>query len=406
MKPWMPFEWIAAVRFLREGRMQSVLIIVGVGVGVAVIVFMSALLSGLQANLIKRTLSSQAHITLLPPEEIARPQGNPDHSALRQQKQAQRLRSIDQWQQVRDRLQGWPEIAAVSPVAAGPAFAVRGDANKAITLDGIDPERYNRVISLAERLTAGELRVGSGETVIGIELARDLGADVGDKLRIATAAGASETLTITGLFDLGNKGVNARNVYVGLRTAQTLLDLVGGVSSIDLALVDLDLAEAVARRIAGETGLTADSWIKTNAQFVTALTSQRVSSDVIRFFVGLSVAFGIASVLVVSVIQRGKEIGILRAMGATQAQMLRIFLLQGGIVGFFGSLLGSGLAWFFLMLWRLLARNPDGTPLFMIGVEPGLVAIAAGGASLVGILAALLPARRAASLDPVVAIRG
>ena len=402
----MPFEWIAAVRFLREGRMQSLLIIVGVGVGVAVIVFMSALLSGLQANLIKRTLSSQAHITLLPPEEIARPQQATDTTALRLQKQAQRLRAIDQWQTLRDRLETWPEIAAVSPVASGPAFAVRGEANKAITVLGIEPERYNRVISLAERLTAGQLRVGAGEAVIGIELAKDLGAEVGDKLRLSAADGRSDTLTITGLFDLGNKGVNARNVYVGLRTAQSLLDLVGGVSSIDLALHDLDLAEQLARRIAGETGLTADSWIKTNAQFVTALTSQRVSSNVIRFFIALSVAFGIASVLVVSVIQRGKEIGILRAMGATQAQMRRIFLLQGGIVGFFGSLLGSALAWSFLMMWQLLARNPDGTPMFVIGVEPGLVALAAGGASLVGILSALLPARRAAQLDPVVAIRG
>lgn len=402
----MPFEWIAAVRFLREGRMQSLLIIVGVGVGVAVIVFMSALLSGLQANLIKRTLSSQAHITLLPPEEIARPQQATDTTALRLQKQAQRLRAIDQWQTLRDRLETWPEIAAVSPVASGPAFAVRGEANKAITVVGIEPERYNRVISLAERLTVGQLRVGAGEAVIGIELAKDLGAEVGDKLRLSAADGRSDTLTITGLFDLGNKGVNARNVYVGLRTAQSLLDLVGGVSSIDLALHDLDLAEQLARRIAGETGLTADSWIKTNAQFVTALTSQRVSSNVIRFFIALSVAFGIASVLVVSVIQRGKEIGILRAMGATQAQMRRIFLLQGGIVGFFGSLLGSALAWSFLMLWQLLARNPDGTPMFVIGVEPGLVALAAGGASLVGILSALLPARRAAQLDPVVAIRG
>lgn len=406
MKPWMPFEWIAAVRFLREGRMQSLLIIVGVGVGVAVIVFMSALLSGLQANLIKRTLSSQAHITLLPPEEIARPQQPTDTTALRLQKQAQRLRAIDQWQTLRDRLETWPEIAAVSPVASGPAFAIRGEANKAITVVGIEPERYNRVISLAERLTAGQLRVGAGEAVIGIELAKDLGAEVGDKLRLSAADGRSDTLTITGLFDLGNKGVNARNVYVGLRTAQSLLDLVGGVSSIDLALHDLDLAERLARRITGETGLTADSWIKTNAQFVTALTSQRVSSNVIRFFIALSVAFGIASVLVVSVIQRGKEIGILRAMGATQAQMRRIFLLQGGIVGFFGSLLGSALAWSFLMLWQLLARNPDGTPMFVIGVEPGLVGLAAGGASLVGILSALLPARRAAQLDPVVAIRG
>jgi len=402
----MPFEWIAAVRFLREGRMQSLLIIVGVGVGVAVIVFMSALLSGLQANLVRRTLSSQAHIVLLPAEEVARPQASSGHDAIRLQKQAQRLRSIDQWQLLRDRLEAWPEIAAVSPAASGPAFAVRGDASKAVTLLGIEPARYNRVIDLGGRLTAGELRVGAGEAVIGIELAKDLGAEVGDKLRLSAADGRSDTLTITGLFDLGNKGVNARNVYVGLRTAQSLLDLVGGVSSIDLALLDLDLAEQLARRIAGETGLTADSWIKTNAQFVTALTSQRVSSNVIRFFIALSVAFGIASVLVVSVIQRGKEIGILRAMGATQAQMRRIFLLQGGIVGFFGSLLGSALAWSFLMMWQLLARNPDGTPMFVIGVEPGLVALAAGGASLVGILSALLPARRAAQLDPVVAIRG
>lgn len=406
MKPWMPFEWIAALRFLREGRMQSLLIVVGVGVGVAVIVFMSALLSGLQANLVRRTLSSQAHIVLLPAEEVARPQSVTGQDAIRVQKQAQRLRSIDQWQQIRDRLSGWVEIAAVSPVAAGPAFAVRGEANKAVTLIGIDPTRYNQVISLAERLTAGELRVGAGEVVIGIELAKDLGADVGDKLRIGGAGSAAETLTITGLFDLGNKGVNARNVYVGLRTGQTLLDLVGGVSSIELALHDLDEAERVAQRIATQTGLIADSWIRTNAQFVTALTSQRVSSNVIRFFVGLSVAFGIASVLVVSVIQRSKEIGILRAMGATQAQMRRIFLLQGGVVGFCGSLLGSGLAWSFLSMWQLMARNPDGTPLFVIGFEPLLIGAAAGGASLVGTLAALLPARRAASLDPVVAIRG
>ena len=406
MKSWMPFEWIAALRFLQEGRMQSLLIIVGVGVGVAVIVFMSALLSGLQANLVRRTLSSQAHIVLLPAEEVARPQAAGEGAAIRVQKQAQRLRSIDQWQQLRARLEGWPEIAAVSPVASGPAFAVRGDASKAVTLLGIDPGRYNRVVDLAGRLAAGELRVGAGETVIGIELAKDLGAEVGDKLRLTGAEGQAETLTVTGLFDLGNKGVNARNVYVGLRTGQTLLDLVGGVSNIDLALHDLDEAEDVAQRIAAESGLIADSWIRTNAQFVTALTSQRVSSDVIRFFIALSVSFGIASVLVVSVVQRSKEIGILRAMGATQAQMRRIFLLQGGIVGFLGSLLGSALAWSFLMLWRMLARNPDGTPLFDIGVEPALVAIAAGGASVVGILAALLPARRAAGLDPVVAIRG
>lgn len=165
-------------------------------------------------------------------------------------------------------------------------------------------------------------------------------------------------------------------------------------------------AETLAQRLAGETGLVADSWIKTNSQFFTALNSQRMSSNLIRFFIALSVAFGIASVLVVSVVQRAKEIGILRAMGTSQGQILRIFLLQGGIVGLLGSLLGSALALLCLTLWRLLATNPDGTPLFPIELPPALVLITAAGASLVGVIAALLPARRAARLDPVVAIRG
>ena len=405
MTPWLPFEWIAATRFLREGRAQSLLIIVGVGVGVSVIVFMSALLSGLQSNLVRRTLTSQSHIVLLPQEEIARPLRDATLGPLLQ-KQAQRLRSIDQWQQIRSHLSQMPEIAAVSPSAAGPAFAVRGDANKSVTLIGIEPEHYVRIIALNEKIVTGQLLLSAGEAVIGIELARDLGAGVGDKFSITTSNGATDTLIITGLFDLGNKGVNQRNVYVGLRSAQTLLDLVGGVSSIDLSLHDIYTAESMALRITRENGLQADSWIKTNAQFFTALNSQRISSNIIRFFIGLSVAFGIASVLVVSVVQRSKEIGILRAMGATRGQMLRIFLLQGGIVGLLGSFLGSTLAWFFLAAWRTLAVNPDGTPLFMITVEPWLFAISAGGASLVGILAALIPARRAARLDPVVAIRG
>lgn len=404
MQPWLPFEWIAATRFLREGRTQSLLIIVGVGVGVSVIVFMSALLSGLQANLVKRTLSSQAHLVILPPEDVARPQDSGEWALV--QKQAQRLRSIDQWQALRTRLETLPEIAAISPVASGPAFAVRGDANKSITLIGIEPENYVKVVELDQKMVSGTLRVNAGEAVIGIELARDLGASIGDKLRINAGNGATDTLTIVGLFDLGNKSANARNVYVGLRAAQSLLDLVGGVSHLDVALHDMYQAETLAQRLHAETGLMADSWIKTNAQFFTALTSQRVSSNVIRFFVALSAAFGIASVLVVSVVQRAREIGILRAMGASQGQILRTFLLQGGIVGFLGSLLGSVLASLFLALWRTLAVGADGKPMFMIEVPGSLVLIAAVGATLVGVLAALMPARRAASLDPVVAIRG
>ena len=274
------------------------------------------------------------------------------------------------------------------------------------SLIGIELEHYTRIVALPEKIVLGSLRLGSGEAVVGTELAKDLGATVGDKMRVTTASGRADTLIITGIVDLGNKAVNQRNVYVALRTAQTLLDLTGGVSSIDLNVEEVFDAERVARHVEAQTGLKADSWIKTNSQFFTALAAQTFSNTLIRLFVGLTVAFGIASVLVVSVVQKSKEIGILRAMGTSRGQILRLFLIQGGVVGLAGSLLGSALGWIFLLLWKGVAKNPDGTPLFIITLEPSLFALATAGATLVGVLAAVLPARRASKLDPVVAIRG
>ena len=152
-------------------------------------------------------------------------------------------------------------------------------------------------------------------------------------------------------------------------------------------------------------GLQADSWIRTNEQFFMALNAQTVSNVVLRFAVGFAVALGIASVLVVSVVQRSREIGILRAMGASRGQVLRVFLIQGGVVGLVGSFAGSAVAAGALELFEGMVRNPDGTPLFAVQFDPMLLAWAAGIATLTGLAAAVTPARRAARLDPVVAIR-
>jgi lipoprotein-releasing system permease protein len=211
---------------------------------------------------------------------------------------------------------------------------------------------------------------------------------------------------VTGVFDFGNKRVNEANVYISLHVAQSLLNLVGGVSSIELRVRDPFEAETIAQIIQDETGQEADSWIKTNAQFFTAMLAQTLTNRLIRFFVGLTAALGIASVLVVSVVQKSKEIGILRAMGTSSGQVLRVFLLQGAVMGLVGSLLGSGLSFVFLALFRSIARNPDGTIMFPIDIEPPLLLATAVGATLVGVLAAALPARLAARLDPAVAIRG
>lgn len=409
MNEWLPFEWIAAVRFLREGRMQSLFIIAGVAIGVAVIVFMSALLVGMQANIFQRVLTSQPHISLERPKQVARPQRADGAGTLvitTIQKPSQRLTSVDQWQKVRDEVRQRVDVSVVSPTVTGPAFAIRGDASAAISLIGIDPDQYTKIVPLPDKIIAGTFRMTSTDMLVGTQLADDLGVTLGDKLRVATAAGGDLTLTIAGIFDMGSRGVNQRNAYVQLATAQNLLNLIGGVSTIDLTVPDPMQADVIAHAIANETGLDALSWIATNNQLFVALNAQTFTSLMIRFFVALSVAAGIASVLVVSVVQRSKEVGILRAMGGSRGQILRVFLIQGAIVGLLGSIIGSILATALMAGWRSVARNPDGTPMFVLAVDPHLYAWAAVIATLTGLLAAVTPALRAAKLDPVVAIRG
>jgi lipoprotein-releasing system permease protein len=233
-----------------------------------------------------------------------------------------------------------------------------------------------------------------------------LGLAVGDKLRLTAANGRQLLLTVSGIFDLGNKGANSRYTFVAFRNAQSLLDLAGGATVIDLVMHDVYQAEVVAREIAMLTGLQADSWIKTNEQFFTAVNAQTTANTAIRFFVALSVGFGIASVLVVSVVQRSREIGILRAMGVTRGQVLRVFLLQGGLLGLGGSLLGSGIGATALYLWQHYMRNADGTVMFALTFDTSLLLQTLVLATLTGLLSAYAPALRAARLDPVVAIKG
>lgn len=408
MNRWMPFEWIAAIRFLKEGRMQTMFIISGIAIGVAVIVFMSAMLAGLQANFIKRVLTSQPQIQLLAPDEVARPlrRGANEVEAPTIQRPTQRTLSIDQWPKIRDQMQAMREVTVVSPTVSGSALAVRGDASRAITITGMDPAVYFKIVRLPDYIVAGEARLTSDDIIVGTELARDLGASVGDKLNIQAASGASRVLRITGIVDLGSKGANQRATYLALRTAQSLLNLIGGVTTIDLTVQDIYAAETLAQEIQASFPVEADSWIKTNAQFFTAVHAQETTNTLIRLFVGLSVAFGIAAVLVVSVIQRSKDIGILRAMGTSRGQILRVFLIQGGLLGLVGSLFGSAMGAAALVLWHNYARQVDGSELFPLILDRSLFIASAVLATATGVAAAMAPALRAAKLDPVVAIRG
>jgi lipoprotein-releasing system permease protein len=319
---------------------------------------------------------------------------------VQESQRAQRLRSINNWQQVRDALDVLPEVTAVSPTISGPAFVRRGNAVASVALVGIDVARYTRIIPLRDDIIAGQLRVGAGDAVIGSQLAHDLGVTVGDKLRLDAGDGHESVVNIAGIFELGVRELDARYVYLDMKQTQSLLNRPGAATVIDVTVRDIFHADQVAARIARLTGLKAESWMQTNKQLMNALDSQRMSTQMISFFVAVSVALGIASVLFVSVIQRTREIGILRAMGITRRQMLWVFLLQGGVFGLLGSLVG-GLAGYG-MVW---AFNNLGPRLFYIPVTPTLLLATSLLATVTGIIAAAIPARRAARMDPVQAIR-
>ncbi len=398
----MWIEWTIAVRFLREGRTQSALIVIGIAVGVAVIVFLTALIMGLQSNIIQRTLGTQAHIKISAPDEVNLRLPSPEETVqlVLETKRAQRLRSINNWQQVRDLLDTLPEVTAVSPVISGPAFARRGEALASVALIGIDSERYRRIIPIQDNIVYGQFRVGADDAVIGNRLATDLGLRVGDKLRLDAGQGRDGVVNVAGIFELGVRDLDARQVYIDLKQAQSLLDLPGAATLIDITVGDIFRAEQVADRLGRLTGLKVESWMETNAQLMNALRSQSLSTQMISGFVALSVALGIASVLSVSVVQRTREIGILRAMGTSRRQMLIVFLIQGALFGLAGSLIGgiSGCA----LVW---AFNTFGPRLFFIPVDLLLLLFASALATLTGVISAAIPARSAAGLDPVEAIR-
>lgn len=402
------FEWTLATRLLLEGRAQTLLIITGIGVGVAVIVFLTALIGGLQKQIIDRTLGTQAHIRISAPDEVARPLRVDGEAAVlsRVDQRAQRLRSVDQWQRIESALAGFPEVTAISPLVSGPALARRGAASRAVVLMGIDPERYVRIVPVPDNVKEGRWRIVGNDVAIGRELAKDLGAQLGDRIRLDTGDGRSDVFTIVALFELGVRDLDGRFVYLAMKPAQSLLDLPGGATSIDLRVREIFEAEDVAQRIAARLGIQAESWMTLNSNILGALAAQSMSTNLIKVFVGLSAAFGIASVLAVSVVQRGREIGILRAMGTQRGQVMRIFLLQGALVGLigaaFGSLIGAGL----LGLWELMGLARSGRGAFALVVTPALFFGASAMATVVGMLAAMAPARRAARLDPVEAMRG
>jgi lipoprotein-releasing system permease protein len=376
------------------------LILAGVTIGIAAFVFVSALIEGLQVSLLEQTLGSQAHITVEPEESPPRPLMREPGTefARRIEPPEPRRRPFDQWQRAVRRVEGTDGVIAVCPKVSGSALAYRGAAEEAVRIVGADASRLRRIVDIPSNLIDGQYRLGGDEAVVGASLADKLGADVGDSIRLRSGDRES-VLRIVGIFDIGSEMINGRWVVTSLRNAQTLLSRIGDITEIDARVTEVFDAERIAREVEARTGVPTESWMERNRDLLTGLRSQDASTTMIRIFVLLAVAMGIASVLSVSVVQRRGQIGILRAVGTSRRIVLGVFLWQGVLFGLAGAVLGS-------LVGAVAGEIIESSALFDVSVSPRLLVTAIGISVATGAGAAFLPARRAARLDPAAAIRG
>ena len=389
-----------AWRFMVENPLQTLLISIAIAVGTAVIIFITTLMSGLQQNTIRKTLGSQPHIRLEATRLYNRTPVQSQQVLLLEPMRAQPLQRIDNWQSLMADLDTISELVAISPVVSGPALVQKGRATASVIVNGIDPQRYQNIVDLPGHMMRGSFQVDSEDVLVGSELARDLGLQVGDKLQLQAGDSRTALVRVSGIFTMGVQELDTRQLYVGLKQAQTLLNLSGGITALDLKIHDIFAAREWGGRLERLTGLHVKNWMDNNSQLLNALRSQRMTTQMIRGFVGLAVGLGIASVLAVSVVQRTREVGILRAMGSTREQILRVFLAQGAMLGAMGAVFGVAGGYGLIHLF-----NNFGSRLFYVSVQAEVIITALLIAVGSGVLAAALPARRASRYDPAEAIR-
>jgi lipoprotein-releasing system permease protein len=412
----MRFESKLAWRHLVSGGGQTVLTVFAVAIAVTVIIFIQTLITGVQKRFVADLVGSLSHVTVKAPDPLPKTlaevttQKEGELLATDQQKAVQQRTDLEQWERLEVQLAQFPHVKSVTPAVRGSAFLIRGEKRFPIGISGAEPVKQEQISFLQKDLIAGRwLDLRPGELVIGIRLAEDAGVRLGDRVRIQSAQGVSESFTIAGLLYTGNNATDLGQGFMLLRDAQSLFRTGQNVSSILLKLDDAFLADALADQISASLPYKTESWMKDSAFILNAIRSQNQSRDMICSFVLLASSFAIASVLIVSVIQKQKQIGILKSMGARDKQILTVFTLEGLGVALAGAIVGC--VWGYGLLTVLegipqAARFGKVDKLFNIIYDPTIFGGAAAAAIIATLIAAILPASRASKLNPVEVIRG
>lgn len=421
----LPFELFLALRYFRpKGTYVSVITliaVIGVMLAVGMLIVVISVMSGFDRDLRDKILGFNAHL------KVFREGGRP----------------LADYSQAMTNVAGAPDVKGVSPFVLGQVLVETqpppGGGNPLVSapwVRGIDPETESCVSMLPQSVKFGKFDLNRRSLVVGREFADMLGLNVGDRLAVYSPRNLQkmrqnqgkensqailpDDYTITGIFDVGHYEYNATVIATSIENAQDLYDLEDDVHGLLVMIKDPFQADRVRARLQARLGphYRITTWLEENSSILNALVVEKQAMFVVLSVVMIVAAFGITGTQIAFVYQKTREIGILKALGGTSAQIAWLFLSQSFLVGILG--VASGFVFgISLLRWRneflRLMNRVTGIDLFPASVYvfdqlPALtmpfdVALICGIAMVLCVLAGFLPAWRAAALHPVEALR-
>ncbi len=413
----MKFELFVALRYLFARRKQafiyiiSIMSIVGVAIGVAALVVVFGVYNGFTTDIRDRLLGANAHIIATGNLSLAKNNASGQPSSV-----SQTLESINTI----------PGVTGATPFvyAEGMLSSPRGV--KGIILRGIDPQTGPDVLAMLNNLPHGSAKdlakQGTPGVIVGQELAARLGLFVGSRVNLLSPAGQKtaagfqpriRSFVVAGIFHTGMYEYDSSLAFVSLDAARNLLDIEEPyISGIEVRVADLHKADELANAVASllAPGASVRSWMNLNANLFAALELEKIGMFIVLAMIVLVGSFSIVTTLVMLVMEKTRDIAILMSMGATRGMIRRIFMLQGTIIGFVGTMLGyiCGITLAFLLQRYQFIKLPPGVyaidhlPVLLRWQDVTLVGVSA---MVLCFLATIYPARQAASLQPAEALR-
>ena len=383
-----------ALRFLRRDKIQTILIILGISIGVSVQIFTGILLNSLQSSLLNNFIGNSSQITILSDTDDPLIEGYDD---------------------IVEDLEEFDELTAISVVNDQIGTILIGAESESVQLRGFEFDDADEIYNIAERIYDGEAPDDDFEAIIGEDLNDELELEEGDKLTIFgfitignNTLPVNRTFEIVGFFDLGSGSINSRWVITTLDSVQDMYNTNDTVTAIEMQVKEelLYEADAIADDIDDELDLEDEdlkitNWIDENQNLLNGLQSQSLSSYFIQSFVLISVVIGIGSVLAITVVQKQRQLGILKAMGINNRTSSLIFLFQGLILGILGAIGGISLGILFLYGFT----QASASNFIVISYDPIFISVSAMIIIGSSVLAALGPAIKSSKLDPIEVIR-